>query len=156
MRFWLLIGVIAIASCDTTTVLTDAAVAIGGCRFPSTCMRTNCECTRAGIATCTLCDPLLQATQACDCASFDGAAVCSTVAAMCIGRAPIACTGVGARCLPAGSTCSVSGGDPPQVVPAGSDAAVTEPRCPFTDDVCCPPEIAPPDMSASVDAATTD
>jgi hypothetical protein len=149
VRFVLLIAALAVAACTPTTTLTDAAVAVGGCRFPSTCMRTNCECTRAGVKDCTLCDPVMQGSQSCDCRALDGAAVCSTVAALCIGRAPAACPGVGARCLPAGTACSAAGGEPPQVVPGSSDAGVTEARCPFVDDVCCPP--APePDLSANV------
>jgi hypothetical protein len=161
VRFFLLIGallaVLGVTACDVTTVLNDAAVAIGGCRFPSMCLRTNSDCTRAGIAAAVLCDPVDEATQACDCSIYDGAAMCATAATLCVGRAPVTCPGAGARCLPAGSACNMSGGDPPQVVSGSGDAGTTEARCQYADDVCCPPAPSPLDMSASVtDMSQTD
>jgi hypothetical protein len=57
-----------------------------------------------------------------------------------IGRGPV-CNGAGARCLPAGASCTqadMAGSEPPQLVGYSDGGATLEPRCQFTDDVCCP------------------
>jgi hypothetical protein len=154
VRLLLVWAVIAIAGCEVTTTTTDAAVAIGGCRFPRKCIRVDCDCTRATLGQCMLCDPMMQANGSCECYGDLGAGgLCTSAEELCQGRAPASCPGIGARCLPVGSSCASSGGSPPQLVPTppplgdGGGPPMSEPRCAFADDVCCP-GAPPPDLSA--------
>jgi hypothetical protein len=55
---------------------------------------------------------------------------------LCVGKGRV-CTGGGAHCLPAGATDCSADGDPPQLVPVDGQPTL-EPRCQYTDDVCCP------------------
>jgi hypothetical protein len=172
MRLGIILGAFATAAilgCTATPVTdTDAGVIVLGCRYPSACYSTSCTCmggsfdqlTTNSPNGCKLCDPLVQD---CLCSTFDSGAMCLEPSQVCVGRAPVACPGVGARCLPAGASCSASGGIPPQVVsqtasqPDGG-APSTEPRCRFSDDVCCPGTITdagePPD--ANLDQSVND
>ncbi|HEX4460127.1 MAG TPA: hypothetical protein VIA18_19245 [Polyangia bacterium] len=61
---------------------------------------------------------------------------CQEPQMLCVGRGPV-CTGGGAHCLPAGSSDCSADGDPPQLVPVDGQPTL-EPRCQYTDDVCCP------------------
>jgi hypothetical protein len=165
--------------CTTVTTTNDLSVLPPGCRAPSACWANSCSCMRATFVTeCLTCDPTAQAAsvQTCDCQgrTFDAGIGVATVPSMClepsqvcVGRAPIACPGFGARCLPAGTACSGTpdGGVPPDVVAITSgnpDAGPgTEQRCSFYDDVCCPGSLAPPEqdlgtIDANLDQSTTD
>ena len=167
MRFTLLALALFAVGCTTTTTTTDLSVIPSGCRQPSSCWNTSCGCLRADVegGGCMLCDPTRQTTLTCDCTTFDGGAMCSEPAQVCIGRGPV-CLGTGARCLPATrpadagtipSTCADEGGDPPQMVPigGGDDAGPgSEPRCAFVDDVCCPGTI--PDGGDNIDQSIPD
>jgi hypothetical protein len=160
VRLLLVFAVIAIAGCDPSTTTADAAVAVGGCRFPRKCIRTDCDCQRATLGQCTLCDPMAQPNGSCECyGDLGSGGLCTSAEELCQGRGPAVCPGIGARCLPAGSSCASSGGSPPQLVSSPqSDGGtpMSEPRCPFADDVCCPGS-PPVDMSAVVmDLSQTD
>ena len=107
----------------------------------------------AGIVSCKVCDPTVQT---CYCALTTQ---CIEASSVCTGRAITTCLGAGARCLPARSKCSTSGGDPPQLVGTGANGAL-EPRCQYVDDVCCPgvfdlgtpdlgPDLSVPDLSSA-------
>lgn len=176
MRLSLLLAALLTVGCTTSSTVEDLSVIPTGCRQPSACFSTSCDCLRADViggtgggigGACLLCDPTAQKTLTCDCTLFDAGATCSEPAQVCVGRGPV-CPGVGARCLQATktiinndggqpeivpSTCSDTGGDPPQMVPrADQDAGPgSEPRCAFVDDVCCPGS-SPPDAGA-VDAS---
>ncbi len=140
-----------------------------GCRAPSACYAPNCNCLRASVTTmwpngCLVCDPADPANpmQNCVCNDVDDGGTpigptnqqCVEQVELCIGAAATACPGVGARCLPAGSTCDQTGGDPPAIVQLATEpdgGAGTEQRCNFTDDVCCPGTAPPPDLAPPVD-----
>jgi len=121
--------------CTSSTVGTDLGIVEPGCRAPSACYKTgaDCRCGRSDVeGGCKACDP-----NAVDCVCAVGTR-CMQAAAVCVGRAPSTCDGVGARCMPVGTTCATPmSGAPPQLVAASSGAAL-EPHCTFLDDVCCP------------------
>jgi hypothetical protein len=144
LLFALALG-LAVAGCGNGDINPDAAVnPATGCRPPQFCYTTTCGCTRPvnGNDVCKR-DCVFQVNvdmPACVCATGD---VCIEPSQECVGRAVAPCPGEGARCLPAGSSCASSGGDPPDVVGAMTsgdpDAGPgTEQRCPYVDDVCCP------------------
>lgn len=147
-RLLVLVALVAAASCDdTTTGDTDFGVVMPGCYGPSSCWKVNCDCLRGDVPNCHLCDPSqLPNGGPCDCNLFtngDGGfpAFCGEQSQVCVGHAQTTCPGAGARCLPAGSTCAMSGGDPPDIVSSveAPDASPgLEARCAFADDVCCP------------------
>jgi hypothetical protein len=136
MRGWLLLFSL-IAACSNSDAGTDFGVVEPGCRAPSACYLTgaDCSCRRGELETaCKVCDPNLQ-----DCICQTGQ-VCTQGPNVCVGRAITVCGGVGARCLPAGSTCASSGGIPPTLI-GQTDGGTLEAHCAFVDDVCCPGDV---------------
>src|SRR5581483_6456588 len=142
------------AGCGAVGINPDAAaLANAGCRAPAACFSTTCSCVRPLPGQKDPCQRDCVFTMStdmptCECVMGD---VCIEPAQECVGRAVAPCPGVGARCLPAGSSCASSAaGDPPDVVGANSgdpDAGpTTEQRCPYVDDVCCPGMTEPIDL----------
>ena len=146
------VGALAIAfvGCTAvTTTYTDFGIAAAACLAPRACYRPDCACNRATLSDCVVCDPLTQTSQSCDCSAQTSA--CLDAPQVCIGRAATTCSSRGARCLPAGSSCTnTSDGGlltdplqaPPQLVAVagtGGDggAPAFELRCAYADDVCC-------------------
>lgn len=161
LGFAVCLAATAASGCGSTASTlpgSDAGVVLPGCRAPSACYKVNCPCTRDAIGgeLCLACDPRTAPGLTCDCVALESD--CLEAVQVCVGRAATACLGAGTRCLPAGSTCAQSGGTPPQVVSTTvglADAGPsTEPRCPFSDDVCCPAPVT--DMSAAVDLSGPD
>ena len=157
--------VAAASACGSIIQVPDQGVVVLGCNVPAYCFidAAYCSCNRADAqpkGKCTtpvVCkDEIDLSTCTCPAtinipavnADMSGAnpdlgpammavaTQCIEVAQECVGRG-VFCGGSGARCLAAGSSCSMSGGDPPQLVPTGSTGPALEPRCQFTDDVCC-------------------
>ncbi len=132
--------VAAAGACGSIIQIPDQGVVVLGCRAPAYCyVAGSCSCTRKDATpggSCTVpivqVNPLDPSTWVCP-----ANAVCLETVQACVGRGPV-CDGVGARCLPAGASCRSSGGDPPQMVGYSDGGATLEPRCAFTDDVCCP------------------
>lgn len=162
MRLASLVPLLVVLGCGPGTAATqDLSATAPGCRAPSKCYKVSCPCTRALLDTeaCVACNPLDEADRSCDCPEGSR---CLDPSEVCIGRAATACTLPSARCLPAGSDCAtMSGGVPPMMVAVTTsvgDASVpaTEPRCPFSGDVCCAGEAPAADMSVPVDLATRD
>lgn len=133
-----------VGACTSSTVGTDLGIVEPGCRAPSACYKTgaDCKCNRSDVeGDCKVCDPNVK-----DCICDPGGdrdlgtpgARCLSAAAICVGRSPMTCAGVGARCLPVGMACSTPmSGAPPQLIAASSGAAL-ESHCTYLDDVCCP------------------
>jgi hypothetical protein len=129
-----LLSAVVAGGCSSSTTGTDLGIVQPGCKAPSACYRlgADCRCNRSDVDTtvCKACDPNMQV---CIC---DPGTACLEAAAVCVGRSPMVCSGVGARCLPSGSSCeSGMSGVPPQLVGSGANLA---PHCPFADDKCCP------------------
>ena len=79
-----------------------------------------------------------------DAGTTESEVMCQEPSMLCAGRGPV-CNGAGAFCLPAtAANCAEDTGDPPQLVPVAGQPTF-EPRCQFTDDVCCP-GTEPPDL----------
>ena len=153
-----LVAVVALSACTPTALTTtDFGIVLEGCRIPEACFKPTCTCLRATVqSTCMVCDPLTQSTLQCSC-SADAGVMCMDPSQVCIGRAPAVCPGAGARCIPAGLSCSgsVDNEAPPQLVAAvllDGGEPVLEPHCAYADDVCCPgtvEDMAVPDLAES-------
>ncbi len=154
---------LAAGACGSQITVPDQGVIVLGCRTPSFCYTTTCDCLRASTAgppdddhpggacvVTAVCDDGLPPSKtddpgSCYCPAtspgVDGGDItvqCEEPSMLCVGRGPV-CTGAGAYCLQAGSTqasCGIDSGDPPQLVPVAGQPTL-EPRCQFTDDICC-------------------
>ena len=135
------VALIDYSGCAVADLGTDLGEVEARCLPPSVCYTTgtDCNCRRLdadlGVAVaaanvCLACNP---AVQECICSSDQKCRLANT---QCVGRSPTLCPGTGARCLPARSDCSTTGGDPPQRVGTGQGGTL-EPRCAYVDDVCC-------------------
>jgi hypothetical protein len=137
---------IAPGGCSSTNIDSDLGVVEPGCRAASACFKlgADCPCARGDVssATCRVCDPT---TSTCFCGV---GTACIEPDQVCTGRATSLCPGTGARCLPVGHSCASGGGDPPQLVGTGPNGTL-QPRCQYTDDVCCPGtlDMSVPDLS---------
>jgi hypothetical protein len=152
----------AAGACGSTIAVPDQGVIVLGCRTPSFCYKTDCDCNRASTAgppddvspggacvVTAVCDDNLPPSKtddpgSCYCpatAQPDGGSdvECLEVAQLCVGRGPY-CPGPGAHCLSVGNSDCDADGDPPQLVPVAGDATL-EPHCQFVDDHCCPGEL---------------
>lgn len=142
------------AGCGASTTTPDLAVLPPGCRQPSACFTSGCDCHRASLTHgfdpdagvgCLVCDPTQQGTLQCDCRPDPTLAVaCYEPGQLCVARGPV-CAGAGARCIdpstvPSGANPCALPGDPPQQAARGDvdGGPGTERRCAYVDDLCCP------------------
>ncbi len=125
---------LVVVGCSGSSTVLDAGANPPGCRPPSVCYLKGCACDRA-LTSCQQCDPASDPSRNCLCNTDD--VVCATPVTLCVGKGPM-CPGSTSRCLAVGSSCASSGGVPPQLVSARGDGGPElEPRCAFSDDVCC-------------------
>jgi hypothetical protein len=173
MRSALAVFAVALAGCPSTTVVTDLAI-VTGCHQPEACLfeGAKCNCNRSDITTsfmnggCLVCEPNVQIDTCGSCGDGDGG-TCREPSQICYGRGPV-CPGAGSTCVPAGAACGDPRSAPPEPVQSNDDGGVSavEPRCAYTDDVCCPgagvdlgvPDLSSSDLSAvvSMDLASSD
>lgn len=125
--------------CAIDDLFTDLGTVEALCRAPSACYTVgteSCPCARGGsngaVDPAVLCRVAMVNGQYCDATSH-----CKLPGTQCVGRAPQTCDGVGARCVPFGSTCAGTSGNPPDRVGTGVNGTL-ENRCSYVDDVCCP------------------